>query len=93
MINSSHPGDVLTEFYLAPLGITPRDLADALHAPAAPLERLAEGSGAVTPELAVRLGRYFRTTPELWMNMQTAWDLARAREATNVDAIVPVEAA
>jgi addiction module HigA family antidote len=54
---------------------------------------LLKGQTALTVDTAMRLARFFSTTPEYWMNLQRAWDLARARETIDVSGIKPLEAA
>lgn len=71
-----HPGEILREEYLLPLGLKPYTLAKMLHVPRTRIERIVREETAVTPETALRLGRFFKTTPQFWMNMQTAYDLA-----------------
>ncbi len=72
-----HPGEILLEEYLAPLKMSSGALAKALDVPRTRIERLVAGKTAMTPDTALRLARYFRTTPELWMNMQVGYDLKR----------------
>ena len=89
----SHPGEVLKELYLDPLGLSPIALARRLHVPRTRIERLVREETAVTADTAMRLARAFGTTPEYWMNLQRAWDLARARDTVDVSDISPVAAA
>ncbi len=89
--NPSHPGEVLKELYLDPLGLSPIAIARRLHVPRTRIERLVRGDTAVTADTAMRLATFFRTTPEYWMNMQRAWDLARARDRIDVSDITPLE--
>ena len=93
MKNPSHPGEVLSELYLEPLELSPIALAKRLHVPRTRIERLVKGETALTVDTAIRLAKFFRTTPEYWMNLQRAWDLARARETIDVSDITPLEAA
>lgn len=93
MTNPSHPGDVLAELYLAPLEMSAITLASRLNVPRTRIERLIKGDTALTVDTAMRLARFFSTTPEYWMNLQRAWDLARARESIDVSGIKPLEAA
>ncbi len=93
MKTPSHPGEVLSELYLDPLGISPIMLAKRLHVPRTRIERVVKGETALTVDTAIRLATFFRTTPEYWMNLQRAWDLARARESVDVSEITPFEAA
>jgi addiction module HigA family antidote len=93
LINPSHPGEVLQELYLAPLGLSPIALAKRIRVPRTRIERLVRGETAVSADTAMRLGRVFGTTAEYWMNLQRAWDLARAREEIDVSGIEPLAAA
>ena len=68
-------------------------LARHLQVPRTRIERLVKGETSVTANTAMRLATYFGTTPEYWMNLQRAWDLARARETVDVSGIVPLQAA
>lgn len=70
-----HPGEVLRQEFLEPLQMTPYALAGHLGVPRTRVERLARGETAVTADTALRLARYFGTTPEFWMNLQTTYDL------------------
>lgn len=91
--NPSHPGEVLDELYLLPLGMSAPALARHLQVPRTRIERLVKGETALTADTAMRLATYFATTPEYWMNLQRAWDLARARETVDVSGIVPLQTA
>lgn len=93
MKTPSHPGEVLKELYLDPLDLSPIALARRLQVPRTRIERLVRGDTALTADTAMRLATAFNTTPEYWMNLQRAWDLARAREAVDVSGITPIEAA
>ena len=93
MKNPSHPGEVLAELYLDPLGMSPIALARHLHVPRTRVERLVKGETALTVDSAMRLAKFFGTTPEYWMNLQRAWDIARARETVDVSDITPLQAA
>jgi addiction module HigA family antidote len=91
--NPSHPGEVLRELYLLALEMSAPALAQRLQVPRTRIERLVKGETALTADTAMRLATYFGTTPEYWMNLQRAWDLARARETVDVSGIVPLQAA
>ena len=93
MTNPSHPGEVLKELYLRPLDLSAIGLAKRLHVPRTRIERLVKGETALTADTAMRLATYFGTTPEYWMNLQRAWDLARARDTVDVSDITPLAAA
>ncbi|MYZ49218.1 HigA family addiction module antitoxin [Propylenella binzhouense] len=77
-----HPGEILREDYLVPLRLTPYALAKRLRVPRTRIERLAAGRTSVTADTALRLARFFGTTPQFWMNMQASHDLAVAAAAT-----------
>lgn len=86
-----HPGEVLTQEFLEPLGLTPYALGHALGVPRTRIERLARHETSVTADTALRLARYFGTTPEFWMNLQTSHDLtvASTEVAPALAAITP----
>jgi addiction module HigA family antidote len=77
----THPGEVLLEEFMVPLGLSANALARELHVPPNRVTAIIGPNGrrAVTPDTALRLGRYFRTTPEFWLTLQTAHDLSKAR--------------
>lgn len=89
----SHPGEVLKELYLEPLGMSAIALARELHVPRTRIERLVKGETGVSADTAIRLAKFFGTTPEYWLNLQRAWDLARAREQVDVSDITPLKVA
>ncbi len=72
------PGEILREEFLEPLGLTQKQLADHLGCDVKVINRLVNGRTGVTPEMALKLGAAFRTTPEFWLNAQKAVDLYRA---------------
>ena len=76
----THPGEMLREEFMKPLGLTANALALALRVPATRLGDIlrAEKPRAVTADTAIRLSRYFGTSPEFWLNLQSAYDLSRA---------------
>lgn len=76
-----HPGEVLREEYLVPLGMSANALAMKLHVPAPRINDVVRERRAITPDTALRLARYFDTSPEFWMNLQIAYELKQA-EAT-----------
>ena len=91
--NPSHPGEVLAELYLKPLDMSAIALAKRLNVPRTRIERLLKGETSLTVDTAMRLARFFGNTPEFWMNLQRAYDLARARETVDLTDITPLEAA
>lgn len=70
-----HPGEILREEYLKPLGMSAGTLAKRIGVPRTRIERVVTEKTAITPDTALRLSKFFRTSPELWMNMQTSYDL------------------
>ena len=76
-----HPGEILREEFLAPLGMSPYALAAALHVPRTRVERLIREETAVTPDTALRLARYFGTTPEFWLGIQARFDVETVRQS------------
>ncbi len=87
----THPGVILREEFLQPLGISQRELADGIHVPYQRVNELINGKRGITPSTALRLAKYFGTTPGFWMNLQLRWDLyqARKKEAKQLEAIEP----
>lgn len=70
-----HPGEILREEYLAPLGMSAGALARKLNVPRTRIERLVKETQPVTADTALRLAKFFNTTPHYWLNMQAAYDL------------------
>jgi len=91
--NPSHPGEVLKELYLDPLDMSSIALAKRLNVPRTRIERLVKGETSLTADTAMRLATFFGNTPEFWMNLQRAYDLAKARASVDVSDIIPLEAA
>jgi addiction module HigA family antidote len=75
----THPGQILSREYLMPLGITQVALAAHVGVPVQRVNELVRGKRGVTPETAWLLAQAFETTPDFWLNMQAAYDLARTR--------------
>ena len=73
-----HPGEILREEFLAPLGMSANALAMALHVPAPRINDVVRERRAVSPDTALRLARYFDTTAQFWLNLQSAFDLKNA---------------
>lgn len=93
MESPSHPGEVLAELYLDPLGMSVITLAKRLNVPRTRIERLVRGETALTIDTAMRLSKFFGNTAEFWVNLQRAYDLARARKTADLSDITPLEAA
>jgi addiction module HigA family antidote len=77
---TTHPGEVLSEEFLDPLGMSLNALALALRVPATRIGAIVKGERSVTADTALRLARFFGTSPEFWMNLQTMHDLTKARQ-------------
>lgn len=75
-----HPGEILREEYLIPMDMTPNALANALGLTAARVNEIVRGERGVTPDSALRLARYLRTTPEFWLHLQMAFELRKAEQ-------------
>ena len=75
-----HPGEILREEFLIPLAITANALALALKVPASRINDIVLERRAITPDTALRLARYFGTTADFWLNLQTAYDLRVAKQ-------------
>lgn len=74
-----HPGEILSEEFLKPLGMSMNQLAEELHVPANRITQVVQGRG-ITGETALRLARYFGTSAEFWLGMQKDFDLQVARD-------------
>lgn len=74
-----HPGEFLREDFLVPLGLSANALAIALRVPVTRISEIVRERRGITADTALRLARYFGTTPDFWMKMQMAYDLALAR--------------
>jgi antitoxin HigA-1 len=76
---SVHPGDVLLEDFLKPLGITPYRLAKQIGVPQTRIAAILDRKRGITADTALRLGRVFNTTPEFWLNLQASFEIQEAR--------------
>lgn len=76
----THPGEMLLEEFLNPMGLTQRELADGIRVPYQRINELVNQRRGITPGTALRLAKFFGTTPDLWMNFQLRWDLYHAQE-------------
>jgi antitoxin HigA-1 len=77
---TTHPGEVLAEEFLKPLGLSVNALAMALRVPTTRMGAVVRGERAVTADTALRLARFFGTSPEFWVNLQAMHDLTKARQ-------------
>ena len=94
-VRPTHPGEMLREDFLPDYGLTVAGLAAALEVSRQTVNELLRERRAVSPEMALRLGRLFGNSPEFWLNAQRALDLWEAEQAigTQVDRIKPLKVA
>ena len=90
-----HPGDILREEFMKPLGLSANALATALRVPATRIGEIIHRARAVSADTAARLARYFDTTAEFWMNLQSQHDLSRlyAEKGKEIEADIRPHAA
>lgn len=80
-----HPGEILREEFMKPLGLSSRKLANLLEIPAPRINDIVLERRGVTAETALRLAHYFNTTAKFWMNMQVSYELRKAESELRVD--------
>ena len=80
-MRATHPGEILREEFMEPHGLSANALATALRVPASRINDISLERRAISPDTALRLARYFNTTPEFWTNLQAAYDLKVASSA------------
>ena len=85
---STHPGEILLEEFLKPLGVTQTDFAKHLGVPIQRLNELIRGKRGVTPDTAWRLAKALSTTPEFWMNLQVNFDLTSTMPPKGIKRLV-----
>ncbi|CAN5368364.1 N/A [soil metagenome] len=73
------PGEILLEEFLSPLGISQNQLARDVDIPVSRIAEIVKGRRSITADTALRLGAYFKTSAEFWLNLQTSYDLRRLR--------------
>ena len=88
---ATHPGEILKEDFLPEYGLTPGSLAKALLIPRDRMEKIVRGQRDITADTALRLGRYFGTTAQFWINLQSNYDLlvAEQRFHDDIELIAP----
>ena len=82
-----HPGEILLEEFLKPLGLSQNRLSRDLAVPAQRINEIVREKRAITVDTALRLARYFHTTPRFWLNLQMRYDLEMARATRLLDRI------
>ena len=75
-----HPGEILLEEFLAPMGISQYRLAKDIGVPPRRINEVVRGQRSITADTALRLARYFRTTERFWLNLQTRYDLEMVKD-------------
>lgn len=80
-----HPGEVLRDDFCKPLGLSQYALAKALGVPEIRVSEIVNGKRAITPDSALRLARYFGTSPEFWLGMQMTHDLEKAKDSVGAE--------
>jgi len=83
MIAPIHPGEILTEEFLKPLGITQYKLAKDINVPARRINEIVHGKRSITPDTALRLSRYFNLSERFWLNLQARYDLEAEKDKLN----------
>jgi addiction module HigA family antidote len=86
-LSPPHPGEILLEEYLRPLGLSQNKLGRDLGIPAQRVNAIVRGQRAVTVDTALRLARYLKTSPQFWLNLQNHYDLEMAQESHLTDQI------
>ena len=89
---ATHPGEVLLEDFLRPMGLTQTQLADAIRVPFQRVNEIVAGKRGLTPSTALRLARYFGNSPGFWLNLQMRCDL-QAAEKNEVDVLRSIKKA
>ena len=83
--NLIRPGEILLEEFLIPLGVSQNKLAMSTLIPATRINSIVQGKRSITADTAIRLGKFFGTGPEFWLNLQANYDLGLANAANGQD--------
>lgn len=88
----THPGEMLLEEFLIPMGITQRELANSIHVPYQRVNEIVNKKRGITPSTALRLAKFFGMSEDFWINLQLRWDLykTKSKEAKALKAIKSV---
>lgn len=76
-----HPGEILMDEFLKPIGISQYRLAKSISVPARRINEIVHGKRAITADTAMRLGRFFKMSPQFWLNLQSRFDLEVAEDS------------
>lgn len=92
--NPTHPGEILKEDFLKPLGLSQTGLAKALKTSFRTINEILNEKRSISPDMALRLGRYFGTSPDVWIGLQADYDLywAGVKSKKTIDTIKPLQA-
>ena len=90
-----HPGEILKEEFMVPLGISSYKLAKSINVPINRISEILAGNRAITADTAVRLGLYFNVDPQWWLNMQSSYELDMAQDSYESlkSQVIPYQAA
>lgn len=91
MYNPPHPGEILRELYVEPLGLTVSDLAARLGVTRNTVSQLLNGRRGVSPEMALRLAKVFGTSAELWLGLEQKYALWQAQSRVNLETLVTID--
>jgi antitoxin HigA-1 len=83
MLAPIHPGEILMEEFLKPLGVTQYKLAKDIHVPARRINEIVHGKRSITADTALRLSRYFNLSERFWLNLQARYDLEVEKDKLN----------
>ena len=83
MLAPIHPGEILMEEFLKPLGVTQYKLAKDIHVPARRINEIVHGKRSITADTALRLSRYFKLSERFWLNLQARYDLEVEKDKLN----------
>ena len=88
----THPGEILLEEFLKPMGMTQRDLSNSINVPYQRVNEIINGRRGITPSTALRLSKVFGVSADFWMNIQLRWDLyfAKKSESNALSKIKPL---
>lgn len=81
----THPGEILLEEFLRPMGISQQELAQGIHVPYQRVNELVNGKRGITPSTALRLAKFLGVSPDFWLNIQQRWDLYHAMAAEKAE--------
>ena len=87
MLDNVHPGEVLLEEFLKPLGVSQNSLARAVNVPPRRINEIVHGKRSVSADTAVRLSQFFGTSEKFWLGLQDDYDLEEARQKVNLEEI------